>query len=215
MTRFVRAMACSIILFLPLAVNAAMWEFSGGLNIEQRVAADAMPGDITVPDPYFGGGFVMATLDDVSGLFTWEYSFGGLSGPAGNAYFHEEEAGVGGGVAVGGGVWWHERYFFGQHYTCCRPRSGWCEDGAHGGRFVCCRRHHQLVSEYPHRAESYRRTARPIIRNFGRANPGRNLVDDLCARCACWRTPLYLELEGHLEKTPPTAGFFYTRRIKR
>ena len=101
MTRFVRAMACSIILFLPLAVNAAMWEFSGGLNIEQRVAADAMPGDITVPDPYFGGGFVMATLDDVSGLFTWEYSFGGLSGPAGNAYFHEEEAGVGGGVAVG------------------------------------------------------------------------------------------------------------------
>ena len=97
MMRSIRAMVLGTTLFLPFVANAAMWEFAGGLNIEQSVAAGAT----TVPPTYFGGGFVMATLDDVSGLFTWAYSFGGLSGPATVAHFHEAPAGSAGGVVLG------------------------------------------------------------------------------------------------------------------
>ena len=97
MTRFIRATALGITLFLPIVANAAMWEFAGGLNIEQSVAAGAT----TVPVPYFGGGFVMATLDDVSGEFTWEYAYAGMSGPATDAHFHGASAGFSGGVVLG------------------------------------------------------------------------------------------------------------------
>ncbi len=97
-TNFFCAIAFGIIVLVPAAANAAMWEFSGGLNIEQSIASD----DANPPvGPYFGGGFVNASLDDVSGLFTWEYFFGGLSGPAANAHFHEGPVGVPGGVALG------------------------------------------------------------------------------------------------------------------
>ena len=54
-----RAFVMTIVILVPAAVQAAMWEFSGGLNIEQSVAA----GDTTVPSPYFGGGLVEPRRD--------------------------------------------------------------------------------------------------------------------------------------------------------
>jgi len=77
------------VILVPAAVQAAMWEFSGGLNIEQSVAAGAT----MVPSPYFGGGFVTASLDDLSGLFSWTFGFGGLSDDATAAHFHAAAAG--------------------------------------------------------------------------------------------------------------------------
>ena len=98
MSNQIRAITFGVILLTPLSTNGAMWEFSGGLNIEQSIAS----GDANPPEGlYFGGGFVSASLDDVSGLFTWEYFFGGLSGSATNAHFHEAPAGIAGGVALG------------------------------------------------------------------------------------------------------------------
>ncbi len=84
-----RAFVMTIVILVPAAVQAAMWEFSGGLNIEQSVAAGAT----TVPSPYFGGGFVTASLDDLSGLFSWTFGFGGLSDDATAAHFHAAAAG--------------------------------------------------------------------------------------------------------------------------
>jgi len=71
---------------IPAAANAALWTFDGALNIGQSV--DSVPGT-TVPVPYFGGGLVHASFDDVSGIFSWDFTYQGLSGDALVAHFHE------------------------------------------------------------------------------------------------------------------------------
>ena len=69
-------------LALPLAANAAMWNFGGAVNANQEIPAPALP------PIYFGGGLLTATLDDVTGAFVLDVFFSGLTGPAVVAHLH-------------------------------------------------------------------------------------------------------------------------------
>lgn len=99
MTTRIRVFVVCALLSLPVYANAAWWTFEGGLNVEQSIAAQGEDA-LTLPDPYFGGGIVFATLDTDSGEFSWEFSYAGLSGDASAAHFHEAPAGDSGGVTV-------------------------------------------------------------------------------------------------------------------
>ncbi len=91
MTNFTRALVLSIALSLPVAANAAMWEFAGFMDDDQAMTS-------TVPDPYFGGGFVSALLDTDTGVLEWFISFGGLTSDETVSHFHLAPPGAGGGV---------------------------------------------------------------------------------------------------------------------
>lgn len=83
---------CTLALTLPLAANAAMWQFSGALNTEQETVA------VTTPAPYFGGGVLTASLDDVTGDFMLDVLFSGTSGPLVGQHIHAGAPGVSGPV---------------------------------------------------------------------------------------------------------------------
>lgn len=70
------------LLALPLAANAAIWNFGGGLNAGQETHP------LVLPPIYLGGGVLTASLDDVSGAFELYVLFGGLTGPAAAAHIH-------------------------------------------------------------------------------------------------------------------------------
>jgi len=70
------------VLCAPLMAQAAMWEFGGPL--------DAAQAGVSPTEPYLGGGFISASLDSDSGLFSWSLSFAGLTGPITVAHIHEE-----------------------------------------------------------------------------------------------------------------------------
>ena len=67
---------------LPLAANAAMWNFGGALNADQETHP------LVLPSVYFGGGLLTATLNDASGAFVLDVLFAGLTGPAAAAHVH-------------------------------------------------------------------------------------------------------------------------------
>ncbi len=69
-------------LALPLAANAAMWNFGGALNADQETHP------LVLPSPYFGGGILIASLDDVSGAFVLDVLFSGLTGPVAAGHIH-------------------------------------------------------------------------------------------------------------------------------
>ena len=94
MTKGIQAVALSLLLFASTAVQAAMWEFAGFMDDEQATTS-------AVPDPYFGGGFVSATLDTVTGVFEYFVTFGGLTSPEFVSHFHLGPPGVPGPVALG------------------------------------------------------------------------------------------------------------------
>ena len=96
MTILIRAITIAVILLAPLPANAVGWSFQGRMNVEQPAATHAL----TLPDPYFGDGIIIVTLDTVSGEFTSEFSFAGLSGPTFAAHFHEAESGMAGDIVV-------------------------------------------------------------------------------------------------------------------
>lgn len=96
MTKRIRILLFSALILAPTFANAALWTFEGGMNAGQSAATHML----TLPDPYFGGGIVFASLDTDSGEFTWEFSYAGLTGAPFAAHFHEESAGMAGGVTV-------------------------------------------------------------------------------------------------------------------
>ena len=86
-------------LVLSTGAQAAMWLFDGPIDADQSSS--------TVPDPYYGGGWIHAELDTDTGLFGWAVSFGGLTGPATAAHIHRGARGATGGIAIdldGGGL---------------------------------------------------------------------------------------------------------------
>lgn len=98
MKKLISAVLITAAAALPLSASAAIWNFSGDLDIAQAVAAD---GTTTVPMNYMGNGSVLAVFDDVAGTFNWTFSFDGLSGDATVAHFHRAPAGSSGNVAFG------------------------------------------------------------------------------------------------------------------
>ncbi len=70
------------LLALPLAANAAMWQFGGALNADQETHL------LDLPPIYFGGGIVTGSLDDVSGALQLNVTFIGLTGPATGGHIH-------------------------------------------------------------------------------------------------------------------------------
>lgn len=82
MSRKLLGLILGAFLALPLPANAAMWSFFGALNTNQEIPAP------TVPALYPGGGVLTATLDDVTGLFTLNVIFAGLTGSAVAAHVH-------------------------------------------------------------------------------------------------------------------------------
>jgi hypothetical protein len=83
------------LLALPLAANAAMWQFGGALNADQETHA------LDLPEIYFGGGIMTASLDDVSGALQLNVTYIGLTGPSTAAHIHGPALpGVAAGVLV-------------------------------------------------------------------------------------------------------------------
>ena len=82
MSRRLIGLILGAVLALPLAANAAMWSFGGALNADQETHP------LVLPSPYFGGGLLTATLDDVTGAFVLDVLFAGLTGPAAAAHLH-------------------------------------------------------------------------------------------------------------------------------
>lgn len=95
MSRRFIGLILSAVLALPLAANAGMWNFGGALNSDQETHA------LMLPDPYFGGGLLTATLNDVTGSFVLDVLFAGLTGPATAGHIHGPALpGVAAGVLV-------------------------------------------------------------------------------------------------------------------
>lgn len=82
MSRSLLRLILGALLALPLAANASMWNFGGGLNAGQETHP------LVLPPIYFGGGLLIASLDDVSGAFDLNVFFAGLTGPAIAAHLH-------------------------------------------------------------------------------------------------------------------------------
>lgn len=80
-TRLIRLL-CTLALTLPVAANAAMWQFAGALNTQQETEA------VTIPEVYFGGGVLTASLNDVTGDFMLEVLYSGTTGPVAAQHIH-------------------------------------------------------------------------------------------------------------------------------
>lgn len=79
--RFLTLTAC--LLLVGGQASAAVWTFEGGMSTEQSAATHVLDG-LTG----FGGGFVIAELDDETGVFEWALGFAGVGSPVGSAGFH-------------------------------------------------------------------------------------------------------------------------------
>ena len=94
MQRKIARFIIGLALALPLAVNASTWTFSGALNSNQETHP------LVLPNPYFGGGLLTASLNDVTGAFSIQVVFAGLTGPAAAAHVHQAPPSVAGPIIV-------------------------------------------------------------------------------------------------------------------
>ena len=94
MQRKIARFIIGLALALPLAVNASTWTFSGALNSNQETHP------LVLPNPYFGGGLLTASLNDVTGAFSIQVVSAGLTGPAVAAHVHQAPPLVAGPIIV-------------------------------------------------------------------------------------------------------------------
>ncbi|MBI4696382.1 MAG: CHRD domain-containing protein [Gammaproteobacteria bacterium] len=90
------ALLCSVVLMLPFAANAALWNFSGGINADQERATHT----VDVPAIFFGGGVLSGSLDDVTGSFVLNAYYAGTTGPTMGQHLHEGAPGVAGPIVI-------------------------------------------------------------------------------------------------------------------
>ena len=99
MSRRLIELLLGALLALPVSASAAIWSFGGALNADQETHL------LVLPSPYFGGGLLTGSLDDVSGALVLDVFFAGLTGPAVAGHIHGPALpGVPAGVLIGLGA---------------------------------------------------------------------------------------------------------------